>query len=297
MTTDKTMPTNDVDRNPLPRSIARGELALGEVRIECHVLDDEHRVISARGMVGALNGVGAKDGHSERRIARILSENSGFELGPRIRFAISGAPPGYGYPAEILPRLCSAITDRALEGKLHHKQVHVAATPAVPGMVARRLARCHMGVRARPRSRATSRERLTRWRRGARRGGGVVRGPPTATVHRRERDREVSRGGRLAPWRGRPSRSGGTHRAPRRAGRPRGRKRPLAGEPSEHRRSPSERRRKALPHHWRRPRVPDCQRKPRRNQGLFTRRRGSRRALRTAGQWGEEGSDCGVCGV
>lgn len=139
MTTDKTMPTSDVDRNPLPRSIARGELALGEVRIECHVLDDEHRVISARGMVGALNGVGAKDGHSERRIARILSENSGFELGPRIRFAIPGAPPGYGYPAEILPRLCSAITDRALEGKLHHKQVHVAAE-------ARRIEKALMGV-------------------------------------------------------------------------------------------------------------------------------------------------------
>lgn len=140
MTTEKDSRTNDpADANssttPAPplRSIARGTLASipGWPAIECHVLDDERRVLSARGMVAALNGSategGAKDGRSDRLIARILGENSGIELGPRIRFKIPGAPPGAGYPAELLPRLCAAITDRALEGKLHHKQVHIAA--------------------------------------------------------------------------------------------------------------------------------------------------------------------------
>ena len=129
MTTDPKMHTNDVDHNPLRRSVARGTLASipGWPEIECHVLDDERRVLSARGMVAALNGVGPKNAHSDRSIARILGESSGFELGPRIRFAIPGAPPGLGYPAELLPKICAAITDRALEGKLHRKQQHIAA--------------------------------------------------------------------------------------------------------------------------------------------------------------------------
>lgn len=135
------MHTNDGDHNPLPRSVARGTLASipGWPEIECHVLDDERRVLSARGMVAALNGVGSKNAHSDRSVVRILGENSGFELGPRIRFAIPGAPPGFGYPAELLPRLCGAITDRALEGKLHHKQQHIAAQ-------ARRIEKALAGV-------------------------------------------------------------------------------------------------------------------------------------------------------
>lgn len=141
MTTDNTMRTNDANGNPLPRSIARGPLVvISEASpIECHVLDDERRVLSARGMVGALNGVGAKNGHSERSIVAIIGENSGIELGPRIRFTIPGAPPGVGYPAEVLPRLCAAITDRALAGELHHKQAHIAAQ-------ARRIEKALAGV-------------------------------------------------------------------------------------------------------------------------------------------------------
>ena len=127
----------------LPRSLCRGDLRLGDAAIECHVLDDERRVISARGAVGALNGSGSEDGakygNSARMIARILGENSGIELEPRIRFAIPGAPPGFGYPAEILPRLCAAITDRALLGRLHHKQARVAAQ-------ARRIEKALAGV-------------------------------------------------------------------------------------------------------------------------------------------------------
>lgn len=134
MTTDDDSRTNASDdannsAGATPRSVARGTLASipGWPEIECHVLDDERRVLSARGMVAALNGVGPKNAHSDRSIARILGESSGFELGPRIRFAIPGAPPGLGYPAELLPKICAAITDRALEGRLHHKQQHIAA--------------------------------------------------------------------------------------------------------------------------------------------------------------------------
>ncbi len=135
MTTEKDSRTNrptpvNSSTTPAPpsRSIARGTLASipGWPAIECHVLDDERRVLSARGVVAALTGSGVKDGNSDRRIERILGENSGIEVGPRIRFTARGGT-HVGYPAELLPRLCAAITDRALEGKLHHKQVHIAA--------------------------------------------------------------------------------------------------------------------------------------------------------------------------
>lgn len=141
MTTNENMDTIEDDRNALPRSVARGSLSsiAGWPEIECHVLDDGRRVLSARGMVAALNGVGSKNAHADRAIARILGEDSGFELGPRIRFAIPGGPPGFGYPAELLPKLCATITDRALEGKLHHKQTHIAAQ-------ARRIEKALAGV-------------------------------------------------------------------------------------------------------------------------------------------------------
>jgi hypothetical protein len=144
MTTEK----NDRTNTPTPvnssapplRSIARGTLASipGWPEIECHVLDDERRVISARGVVAALTASGVKDGNSERRIERILGENSGIEVGPRIRFTARGGT-HVGYPAELLPKLCGAITDRALEGKLHHKQQHIAAQ-------ARRIEKALAGV-------------------------------------------------------------------------------------------------------------------------------------------------------
>lgn len=109
----------------LPRSLCRGDLGLGGEPIECHVLDDERRVFSSRGMTAALNGSGAKDGHSERQIARILRETSLSEVGPRIRFVARGGI-HVGYPAELLPRLCAAITDLRIAGKLHHKQAPLA---------------------------------------------------------------------------------------------------------------------------------------------------------------------------
>lgn len=95
-------------------------------------------MLSARGMVAALTGSGVKDGNSERRIERILGENSGIEVGPRIQFVARGGI-HVGYPAELLPKICGAITDRALEGRLHHKQAHIAAQ-------ARRIEKALAGV-------------------------------------------------------------------------------------------------------------------------------------------------------
>lgn len=129
------MTTNDTKRDGaqpsdpspdarLPRSLCTGPLDLALATFEAHVLDDERRVLATRDVKEALAGGGPKNSHFGHFLTKIVNGLDALNVGPRIRFRGRGGIQ-YGYPAEILPRICAAITDRVIAGTLHPKQAHI----------------------------------------------------------------------------------------------------------------------------------------------------------------------------
>lgn len=111
----------------IPRALASGKLsgALAIIADDCHVLTDGARVFGSRGALRTLaGGGGPKNGHLSRLIDRFSRDSSGFAVGPRIRFIANGKHHN-GIRAEDFVRLCTAITDAALRGELHPKQLHL----------------------------------------------------------------------------------------------------------------------------------------------------------------------------
>lgn len=147
----------------MPKSEYRGTLRLGEIAVECHVLDTEQRVITQRAL-GQLFGLGAEHGYFGRSIARILSlcrhlasvpkaeKGRGGERGaehgdfgrcieriPNIHCKIDAVPkleailfragqPGVarGYDAEAVMRICEALLAAREQGLLRQSQLPLA---------------------------------------------------------------------------------------------------------------------------------------------------------------------------
>lgn len=119
-------PAKKLACDSIPKAIASGVLVgpLAFIASDCHVLEGEVRVLGARGAMRAITGGGAKDGTFGRLLERISGGSNVLEVEPRIRFVANGQV-HVGIRAEDLGRLCTAITDMALAGTLHHKRKHL----------------------------------------------------------------------------------------------------------------------------------------------------------------------------
>jgi hypothetical protein len=108
-------------KNP-PRATHRGPLHIGDVILHAFVLEDGRRVISGRGLTGAIGMKGR--GQGVARIAGLLRKktNQNNELALAIENPLifdSGAPlPTQGYEAEVLVNLCEAVLDARDAGLL-----------------------------------------------------------------------------------------------------------------------------------------------------------------------------------
>ena len=131
-------------------------MAIGDIEIQCYVLEDETRVLSQRGMLSSLSirrGGARKsdiaiksDGaqlprfFAQKWIKPFINNDLLSALKYPIPFKIGGSL-GYGYAAAILPGLCDAILEA-------HKQGHT--TPRQSGIVnqAQLLIRglAHLGI-------------------------------------------------------------------------------------------------------------------------------------------------------
>ena len=90
-------------------------LIIGDIEIQCYVLEDETRVLSQRGLLG---GIGMSTG-AQRRLSRLISRlaSQGAELSvlsARIQNPIEFQPPrggrtAFGYEATILADICEAV--------------------------------------------------------------------------------------------------------------------------------------------------------------------------------------------
>lgn len=129
-------------RNMAPLNVIAGApdrpLVVGDIQIQCYVLEDETRVLSQRGL---QVGIGMGTGGSTRtrgapRIASFVKslEGKGIQvndLAARSTSPIEFQPPGggrtaYGYPALLLVDLCNAVLSARDAGVLQKQQRHIA---------------------------------------------------------------------------------------------------------------------------------------------------------------------------
>ena len=109
-------------------------LIIGEVEIQCYVLEDETRVLSQRGM---FQGFGAtRGGGGGAKMPRFLSRKSvspfiSDELAAALEFPIefqlsTGGGLAHGYPAVLLPKICEVFLKARDAGALRAEQMNVA---------------------------------------------------------------------------------------------------------------------------------------------------------------------------
>ncbi|QHJ86385.1 hypothetical protein SEA_KUWABARA_48 [Gordonia phage Kuwabara] len=110
-----------------PYSMFRGDLEIGDISLECHVLNSHVRVLTQREVVKALSG-----GRESGNLTRYLDRNPMYQAGMFddrvIRFRIPGQQQveAIGYDAEVLVDICELYLDARTQGKLHPRQVKLA---------------------------------------------------------------------------------------------------------------------------------------------------------------------------
>lgn len=109
-----------------PYSMFRGDLAIGDLSLECHVLSTHARVLTQREVVKALSG-----GRESGNLSRYLDRNPLYQAGQFddrvVRFQIPGQQAeAIGYDAEVLVDICELYLDARAQGKLHPRQQKLA---------------------------------------------------------------------------------------------------------------------------------------------------------------------------
>lgn len=130
-------------RRGQPMAIAEGVLIIGDMRIACAVLDDDHgnqRVLTQEGFLTAIGRAGkAKGGEgaaADGKAAFLRAKNLEKFISPELIEAtapIEFVPlrsPGYqgrafGYKANLLPEVCWVYQDALVAGKLLPSQRHI----------------------------------------------------------------------------------------------------------------------------------------------------------------------------
>jgi hypothetical protein len=109
----------------LPFSTFRGKLEIGDIELECHVLDDGRRVFTQGEMVRALTG-GTDSSNLARYLRAIPLIEKEFSGGP-IRFQIPGNPQlAVGSEATLLIEICEAYLAARDEHMLRPSQFKLA---------------------------------------------------------------------------------------------------------------------------------------------------------------------------
>ena len=120
-------------------------LVIGEIEIPCYVLEDETRVISQGGFLKAIGraekakgGQGATKGGSTtlpsflaaRNLSPFIPDDLGESTTPipfRLETNSDSAVFGYGYSANLLPKVCDVYLTARAAKKLLPSQLHIAA--------------------------------------------------------------------------------------------------------------------------------------------------------------------------
>lgn len=115
----------------IPKATHQGQMAVGELILDCYVLEDGRRVFHKRGMAKAL---GMKSGGGNVFLRAMKRKSLGSELGPalleKIENPINFKPLtqdlAHGYDAEILAEIAKSIVDAWNAGHLTKAQEGLA---------------------------------------------------------------------------------------------------------------------------------------------------------------------------
>src|SRR5207249_2655518 len=109
-----------------PFSMFRGELQLGPVILECHVLNDFRRVFTQREIVKALSG-GRESGNLSRYLERNPLTQQKLDLGPEIPFHVPGSNiTAIGREATTLIEICEKYLEAREQDLLKGSQLKLA---------------------------------------------------------------------------------------------------------------------------------------------------------------------------
>lgn len=115
-------PTEIVDPPGMPYSQFRGTLEIGDLSLECHVLDDQRRVLTQREVVRAISG-GRDSSNLTRYLARNPLYDPDFLNGRIIEFSVPGRQQAaHGYDAMLLIDICDMYLDADEKGLLKRSQ-------------------------------------------------------------------------------------------------------------------------------------------------------------------------------
>jgi hypothetical protein len=110
----------------LPRSLFRGRMTIGDVEIECHVLNNLKRVLAQREVVRILSA-GREGGNLTPYLERNPLIDKDLVLGMTERFEVPGGFVGIGYEATLLIEICEKYLEAREQELLRKSQLGLAA--------------------------------------------------------------------------------------------------------------------------------------------------------------------------
>ena len=130
-----------MNKDNLPKVIAGAPdrpLIIGDIEIDCYVLEDETRVLSRGGFQSALGRHRTSKRHQQSDGANLPVFLAASNLSPFVSNALvtastpiafqapSRGPVAYGYRAELLPEVCEVYEEAYRAGALLPSQLHIA---------------------------------------------------------------------------------------------------------------------------------------------------------------------------
>lgn len=120
----------------LPQATHQGKMLVGEIELDCYVLEDGRRVIHKRGMARALN---LKSAGGNAFLRSMTRKGIGSELDHKLVQTIENPlifkplnlDSAHGYDAEVLVEVCKAILRADEQDKLTKSQAFLAAQARV----------------------------------------------------------------------------------------------------------------------------------------------------------------------
>jgi hypothetical protein len=115
----------------MPEANYQGKLPIGDVTLDCYVLNDGRRMFHKRGLAKALllkstGGNAFMKTISRKGLGSAVPQNLWEKLENPIVFKAMGGDPGHGYEATVLIDICDAIWEANKQGKLTPRQGFLA---------------------------------------------------------------------------------------------------------------------------------------------------------------------------
>jgi len=127
----------------LPQATHEGDLRLGDAAIPSAVLEDKRRVLTQSAVMKALGRARQAKGRSyydgdvnlpafiTAKNLKPFIPNELYVTSSQVEFRTKRGARAFGYPAELLPKICGVFIDADDAGKLAQHQKHVAAKARV----------------------------------------------------------------------------------------------------------------------------------------------------------------------